>query len=111
MKKLKIKWGSEEPLSKAKQLREWKSRRKDVNDNAEMFQTMVDDIDKALRPEKLTELVELINKIRIMSKKNKKILVKELKTTKDMIRRLKMLGEISDPYYKRKKQGKYIELL
>lgn len=111
IKKLKIRWGSEEPLSKTKQLREWKNRRNDINDNVEFFQQMVDDVDKALRPEKLTALVNLLNKIRIMSKKNKIIPIKKLKTTRDMIERLKTLGEIYDPYLGMKNEAEFIQLL
>lgn len=105
------------------QMNKWKMQRSEIKYRKKMLDLSLKNIDDALnfKNTKLTttNLVDTLNKIKSLSKKNQPIKKEQLKkTTKyndkelnELIERLKMLGEIYDPYLETKKQGQYLKLI
>jgi hypothetical protein len=117
------------PTTVANKLKEWNKMRKEYLDNIDMLETyksMLHDMDDALYFSKNSyaqkpDLVKVLNKIKIIENKKKIVSIKDLeKETKYnkaqlriLIEKLKMLGEIFDPYNRldKKKAGKYIKCI
>jgi len=128
MKKSKPKVNLNKPTSVAKKLKEWSKMRKEYLDNIdmlEMYKQMLHDMDDALyfsnnSYAQKPDLVKLLNKIKIIENEKKIVSIeelgKEVKYNKAQLRilieKLKMLGEIFDPYtFDKKKAGKYIRCI
>jgi len=121
--KIKIKEASTLQLNEANQLKEWKKERNNLKEKKRLLNLCLKDTRDALifKNTKLTKtnLVDTLNKLKSLSKKDQPIKKEQLKKiTKynneelnELIERLKMLGEIYDPYLETKKQGKYIQLI
>ncbi|MGV8172070.1 MAG: hypothetical protein ACP5OA_05240 [Candidatus Woesearchaeota archaeon] len=116
------------PTTAAKKFKEWSKMRKEFLDNIDILETykaMLHDMDDALYFSKNSyaqkpDLVKVLNKIKTIENKKKivsiKDLEKELKYNKAQLRilleKLKMLGEIFDPYtHDKQKAGKYVRCI
>ena len=116
------------PLTVSKQLKEWNSTRQRYLDNIDMLETYkqcLHNMDDALYFAKNSytqkmDLVKLLNTIKTIEHKKKivalKELEKEVKYNKaqlhSLIEKLKLLGEIFDPYIdNKKKKGQFLKVI
>lgn len=94
----------------------WAKARDYVNDSIKLLNGMHDNPALNFVDTKLTA-TDLYNVLEYLKKQKKRIKVNDIKLNykktelKDILKRLKMLGEIFDPYYTSKKEGIYVEVI